>query len=497
MSVPPGAESGPPPLSSAPRVRGYRRCLSGTIPRSNGCGRVVCRPPLIRRVTLKKVSRTYDGLIGKLSPAAAFAWSDTSPHSSSQSGHARAGAPALHTLQQNSSQFFMMEHRNPSVGWFNVAETQQTEKQPIKTNGIEVLETREWLDSLDYVLSHGGPDRAGRLLQQLALHARREAGINLPFSATTPYQNTIPSRQQPPFPGSQEMERRIKSLVRWNAMAMVVRANKIQEGIGGHALRSGVQSLFSGIHRIRRPRCRLFSGARRARNLRPRLPRGPYPQRETGELPAGVETRRRAIVVSASLAHARLLGISDRVDGSRPDSGDLSCAVHQVSGKSRIENLDRRESLGVSGRWRNGRTGIAWLDNAGFAGAARQPYICRELQSTAPRRTGTRKRQDHPGTGSDFPRRGMERHQADLGRRLGPAHSGRSRWPARPAHGRDHRRPVSEILRRERGVFPAEFLRPRSPAAENGRASFGRATRPHAARRSRPDQSACRVQGCG
>jgi len=108
-----------------------------------------------------------------------------------------------------------------------VAETQQT-------NGIEVLETREWLDSLDYVLSHGGPDRAGRLLQQLALHARREAGINLPFSATTPYQNTIPSRQQPPFPGSQEMERRIKSLVRWNALAMVVRANKIQEGIGGH-----------------------------------------------------------------------------------------------------------------------------------------------------------------------------------------------------------------------------------------------------------------------
>ena len=103
-----------------------------------------------------------------------------------------------------------------------------------ETDGIEVLETREWVDSLDYVLEHGGPNRAGRLLQQLALHARREAGINLPFSATTPYQNTIASVQQPPFPGSQEMERRIKSLVRWNALAMVVRANKIQEGIGGH-----------------------------------------------------------------------------------------------------------------------------------------------------------------------------------------------------------------------------------------------------------------------
>src|SRR2546425_2892622 len=103
-----------------------------------------------------------------------------------------------------------------------------------KTAGLEVLETREWLDSLDYVLYKGGPDRAGSLLQQLSLHARRAAGVNLPFTATTPYQNTIPSRQQPPFPGSQEMERRIKSLVRWNALAMVVKANKLEEGIGGH-----------------------------------------------------------------------------------------------------------------------------------------------------------------------------------------------------------------------------------------------------------------------
>ena len=102
------------------------------------------------------------------------------------------------------------------------------------SNGSEVLETREWLDSLDYVLDKGGPERAGRLLQQLSLHARRAAGVNLPFSATTPYVNTIPTRQQPPFPGSQAMERRIKSLVRWNALAMVVRANKKQEGIGGH-----------------------------------------------------------------------------------------------------------------------------------------------------------------------------------------------------------------------------------------------------------------------
>ena len=99
--------------------------------------------------------------------------------------------------------------------------------------GQEVLETREWLDSLDYVLEHGGAERAGRLLQQLEMHTER-SGYRLPFSATTPYQNTIPTSKQPPFPGSQALERRIKSLVRWNALAMVLRANKRQEGIGGH-----------------------------------------------------------------------------------------------------------------------------------------------------------------------------------------------------------------------------------------------------------------------
>src|SRR5436305_12297769 len=95
-----------------------------------------------------------------------------------------------------------------------------------QTNGLEVLETREWLDSLDYVLSRGGPERAGRLLQQLSLHARRAAGANPPFTATTPYQNTISARQQAPIPGSQHTERRTKSLARRNEIAMLVRDNK-------------------------------------------------------------------------------------------------------------------------------------------------------------------------------------------------------------------------------------------------------------------------------
>jgi pyruvate dehydrogenase E1 component len=103
----------------------------------------------------------------------------------------------------------------------------------LATDGLETIETREWLDSMDYILRHRGRERAVGLLERLELHVK-QSGVRLPFTAATPYINTIPADQQAPFPGSQELERRIKSLVRWNALAMVVRANKLSEGIGGH-----------------------------------------------------------------------------------------------------------------------------------------------------------------------------------------------------------------------------------------------------------------------
>jgi len=98
---------------------------------------------------------------------------------------------------------------------------------------IDTGETREWLDSLTAVLQQRGPQRASYLLSQLK-HTAVRHGVEIPFTANTPYINSIPADRQPPFPGSREIERRIKSLIRWNAMAMVVRANKHQPGIGGH-----------------------------------------------------------------------------------------------------------------------------------------------------------------------------------------------------------------------------------------------------------------------
>jgi pyruvate dehydrogenase E1 component len=94
-------------------------------------------------------------------------------------------------------------------------------------------ETQEWRESLDQVIEEGGSDRARYLLEQLALHAR-SSGAELPIHLNTPYVNTIRVEDEVPYPGDRAMERRIKSLIRWNAMAMVVRQNKYDAGIGGH-----------------------------------------------------------------------------------------------------------------------------------------------------------------------------------------------------------------------------------------------------------------------
>jgi pyruvate dehydrogenase E1 component len=104
---------------------------------------------------------------------------------------------------------------------------------PRDASELEAIEQREWLESLDYVIQQGDRSRVQRLLGTLR-HRARMAGVALPFTAVTAYVNTIRPEDETPLPGSQEIERRIKSLVRWNAMAMVVRANRLSEGIGGH-----------------------------------------------------------------------------------------------------------------------------------------------------------------------------------------------------------------------------------------------------------------------
>ena len=94
-------------------------------------------------------------------------------------------------------------------------------------------ETREWLDALDEVVKHSGAERASFLLIELAKHAV-DTRLRLPAAITTPFRNTIDPADQKMMPGDLFMERRIRSLVRWNALAMVMRANDNDEGLGGH-----------------------------------------------------------------------------------------------------------------------------------------------------------------------------------------------------------------------------------------------------------------------
>jgi pyruvate dehydrogenase E1 component len=111
-----------------------------------------------------------------------------------------------------------------------------TKAEPIRTpipNDVDPAETAEWLESLDYVLESKGPERVQQLISALEETANRW-GVELPFTATTPYVNTIPRDKQPAYPGNRELERRIKSFIRWNAMAMVTRANRDPASPGGH-----------------------------------------------------------------------------------------------------------------------------------------------------------------------------------------------------------------------------------------------------------------------
>ncbi len=106
----------------------------------------------------------------------------------------------------------------------------------IKAPSVDDLnpqETAEWVEAFAQILDEAGPDRAAFLLSQLADRARA-AGAAPQYAVNTPYVNTIPVEEQVPFPGDRALERRLKSLIRWNALAMVVRANKYDPGIGGH-----------------------------------------------------------------------------------------------------------------------------------------------------------------------------------------------------------------------------------------------------------------------
>ncbi len=105
--------------------------------------------------------------------------------------------------------------------------------KPEAAEDLNPAETGEWIEALEQIIDEEGADRASYLMQRL-LERASTFGVTAPLRLNTPYVNTIPASEEVPYPGDRAVERRIKSLVRWNAMAMVVRANKYDPNIGGH-----------------------------------------------------------------------------------------------------------------------------------------------------------------------------------------------------------------------------------------------------------------------
>ena len=105
--------------------------------------------------------------------------------------------------------------------------------EPPKLSDIDPVETQEWLESIDSVLKTHGPLRAHFLLDRLIDYSRR-SGAYLPFKANTAYVNSIPPGREPVYPGNRELEKRIEAYIRWNALAMVVAANRKSSEYGGH-----------------------------------------------------------------------------------------------------------------------------------------------------------------------------------------------------------------------------------------------------------------------
>ena len=109
----------------------------------------------------------------------------------------------------------------------------RSQLEPSELVELNTVEMREWLESLDYVLASGGPERVKEIIAAIEAHAESH-GVALPFESDTSYVNTIAAADQPEYPGDLEIEKRIINMIRWNAMAMVVYGNKKSPGIGGH-----------------------------------------------------------------------------------------------------------------------------------------------------------------------------------------------------------------------------------------------------------------------
>ncbi len=243
--------------------------------------------------------------------------------------------------------------------------------------------------------------------------------------------------------------------------------------VGRRPLRRRLQSLLARVDRRARRRPRVRPGPLGHRRLRARVHARPPHRRAARQLPAG-SRRPRHLVVSASVADARLLAVPDGVDGPRPADGDLPGALHEVPAGPRARADGRTQGVGVHGRRRDGRAGVDGRHRHGVAREPRQPDLRRQLQPAAPRRSRARQRQDHPGARERLPRRRLERDQGDLGHALGRAPRPRQEGHPDEADDGVRRRRVPDVQEQGRRVRARVLLQ--YAGAEGARRATGPTT---------------------
>ena len=230
---------------------------------------------------------------------------------------------------------------------------------------IDLQETREWMEALSAVIEKEGPERAHFLLEQLLEHAR-QSSIDLPFSANTGYVNTLEPEQEAHCPGNIQIEKRLRAYMRWNAMAMVVRANRLhpEDGgdLGGHiGSFASVASMFgAGFNHFWHAESEnhggdlLYIQGHSAPGIYARaFLEGRLTEEQLDSFPPG-GGRQGPLQLPAPQADARVLAVPHGVHGPGPADGDLPGAVPEIPARPRHCRHRQPQGLGVLRRRRDG-----------------------------------------------------------------------------------------------------------------------------------------------
>ncbi len=347
-----------------------------------------------------------------------------------------------------------------------------------KDGDIDPVETQEWLDSLQAVVSYEGHDRAKFLLEKLGEKAR-ETGVHLPFNANTPYLNTIPPSEEERNPGPAAIEWRIRTIIRWNAMAMVVRANKVTSELGGHiaSFASSATLYDVGFNHFWHAPSESHGGdlVFIQGHSAPGIYARAFMEGRLGE--ADLDKFRQEVDGGglSSYPHPWLMPDFWKFPTVSMGLGPLM-AIYQARF---MRYLHDRGILETEGRKVWAFMGDGEMDEPESLGAialaAREKLdnldIRHQLQPATARRAGPRQRQDHSGTGAELPGHRLECHQGDLGLQLGSALDARQARAPAQAHGGMRRRRISGVQGQGWRVHPRELLRQVSGTEGDGRGS--------------------------